>query len=748
MNHDLRMLPAAVVAWGAAAWLVTAGSTAALVTTVVAVVLAAALAGVRVARFVVLAAVCLAAVAASCSWRLTAVEHSPLTELAGQHRLATLDVEVVRDARVFVHHGEPSVVVEVRVRRVGTRDADVRLRDRATAFVDGRGDDLVVGRRLVLVGRLSPADASQQAAVIDVVRRGEADRAAWWWEGSERVRAGVRRSVSHLADEPRALVPALVDGDDSRVSDEIAEDFRRSGLTHLMAVSGTNLTIVLAVVMVIARSMGVRRRGLWIAGALSIVAFVLLARPDPSVVRAAAMGAVGVAALGFGSRGGVRALCWAVVGLLFVDPWLARTPGFVLSAVATGGILLLAPVIARRLERWMPRWCALAVAVPLAAQLACTPAIAALSGEVSLVAVFANLLAGPAVAPATVAGLVGGLLAVVWTPLGQVCGTVAGACASWILTVGHRAAGLDAASLEWHAPWQVLLVVVPLVTWAVVRLSSRPAVFVGLALGLVIGIWRPPQTGWPPPGWVMVACDVGQGDATVLDAGDGSAVVVDAGPDASLVERCLDRLGVRRVRLMVFTHAHADHVDGWPGVRAGRTVDQVAVGTSGGPAAGRVPVHVVVPGESFVSGSVTARVLWPPDAGPPGGDRTSRGEADGSAVNDTSVVLVATVRGVRIMLTGDVEPDAQARLLRGGDDLAADVLKMPHHGSGRQSAAFFEAVGARVATISAGADNDYGHPAAAALALLRGLGVAWWRTDVDGDIAVVVRDGRLVVVTR
>jgi competence protein ComEC len=120
-------------------------------------------------------------------------------------------------------------------------------------------------------------------------------------------------------------------------------------------------------------------------------------------------------------------------------------------------------------------------------------------------------------------------------------------------------------------------------------------------------------------------------------------------------------------------------------------------------------------------------------------------------MNDVSLVLRVTVPGrhpLRLLLTGDVEPDAQEALLRSHPDLAADVVKMPHHGSGRQSSGFFDAVGARVATISAGEDNDYGHPAASALQLLREHHVAWWRTDVDGDVAVVLQDGRLSVVTQ
>jgi competence protein ComEC len=454
-------------------------------------------------------------------------------------------------------------------------------------------------------------------------------------------------------------------------------------------------------------------------------------------VRAAAMGAVGIAALGFGSRGGLRALCWAVLGLLFLDPWLSRSPGFILSVSATAGILVLAPVLARRLESWMPRWCALAIAVPVAAQLACTPAIAALSGEISLVAVLANLLAAPAVAPATVAGLVGGLLALVWGPLGQLCGVLAGASASWILTVGHTAAGLDAASLEWHAPWQLLLVIVPLVAGAVIRLSSHPVLFAGLGLGLLIGVWRPPETGWPPPDWVMVSCDVGQGDATVLPVAPGEAIVVDVGEHDAPVDRCLTSLGIHTVRLLVLTHSHADHVDGWRGVVDGRRVDQVVVGTSGGPAIPDVPRHVAAAGESFVLGAVSAQVLWPP-----------AGEQPTEDPNADSVVLRATVRGVRILLTGDVGTDVQQRVLRSGADLDADVLKVPHHGSADQEARFVEAAGAALATISVGADNDYGHPTASLLSLLHEEGTKIWRTDTDGDIAVVVDDDHLRVVSR
>ena len=214
--HDLRMAPAAIVCWSASAWLVTAGSATALIASLLSVVIAAAILRWAPASALplVLVAVCLSAVAASCAWRLTAVESSPVAGLADQHRLATMDVEVRRDARPFTQHGQESAVVQIIIRRAVSRDVDVRVRDHATAFVEGAAEDLVVGRQLVILGRLSPSEASNEVALIDVVRRGPTDRAPWWWEASEHVREGVRRSVSPVPVEPRALVPALVDGDD------------------------------------------------------------------------------------------------------------------------------------------------------------------------------------------------------------------------------------------------------------------------------------------------------------------------------------------------------------------------------------------------------------------------------------------------------------------------------------------------------------------------------------------------------
>ena len=528
-------------------------------------------------------------------------------------------------------------------------------------------------------------------------------------------------------------------------------------LRHLLAVSGTNLTLVVGFLLLLARWAGLRGRWLYGVGAAGIVGFVLLARTEPSVLRAAVMGTVALFAMGTqGRRRGSRALGVAVVALLLVHPGLAASAGFTLSVLATAGIVLLAPAWRDALARWLPRWMAEAVSVPATAQLACTPVVAAISGQVSLVAVAANLLAAPVVGPATVLGLAGGLVGLLWEPAGRVLGTLAAWCVGWIVVVATRGAALPTAAVGWGsgaAALVLLTVLVAVVALAGPLLLRRPST--GLACCAVLAaslLVRLPTPGWPPAGWVLVACDVGQGDALVLPAGPHSAVVVDAGPDPAAVDRCLDGLGVTDVPLLVLTHFHADHVGGVAGVLDGRRVGEVDTTRLLDPPAGVAEVAAAATAAGLAPtpapyaqtrqvGEVTLQALWPPP------DSPTVGPGDGSTANEASVVLLAELRGVRILLTGDVEPEGQAALARSLPGLAVDVLKVPHHGSRYQDEDWLLSLGAGVAVVSVGADNDYGHPAPVTLEPLVAAGTRVLRTDVDGAVAVVVDDDGLAVET-
>jgi competence protein ComEC len=554
--------------------------------------------------------------------------------------------------------------------------------------------------------------------------------------------------VAHRPSDQAGLVPALVDGDDAGLPTDLEEDFRTTGLTHLTAVSGTNLTLVVGALLVLARWAGVRARALTLVGVLGVLGFVLLARPEPSVLRAAAMGSVALVGLGHdGRRRGPRALGAAVLLLLLVDPWLAVSPGFALSALATAGILWFAPGWRDRLSRWLPRWVAEAVSVPLAAQLACTPLVASISGQVSLVAVAANLLAAPAVGPATVLGLAGGVVGLVSGALARVVAAPAAWCASWIIAVATRGADLPVAAIGWSTGVVGIAVLTALCVLLAVFLGTVLARRVGtltLASVMVGVLLVPlPTPGWPPRGWVLVACDVGQGDGLVLDAGEGSALVVDTGPDPAAMDRCLRRLGIDRVPLVLLTHFHADHVDGLPGVLRRRRVGAIEVTALADPPSGAaqvrdqaeragVPVRVAAYGETGRLGQLGWQVLAPSHAPPASSE---------SPPNDASVVLLVTVRGLRLLLMGDEEDGSQSQLMRDTGGVRADVLKVAHHGSARQDPDLVRATGARLAVISVGEDNDYGHPAPSLLALLHDAGMQVERTDQDGDVAVVADQG-------
>lgn len=747
---DLRTLALGALAWAAA--LVALGAPVALTGVLLALGAAAILACARRGLPVGTQTgwlVAAAAVAASAVLHVQSVGTTPLSDLAHQ-RAAVRGVLLVRSDPVTGSGGHaPYVHFRATVLEVSGRGRQVRLRAPVVVVGDTRWAGVRLDARLRFSGRLEPADGRDVAALL--IARGPpvlVSPPGALLAAVDRLRAGIREAVAGQPAGPRALVPALVDGDDGGLGDDVAADFRTSGLTHLLAVSGTNLTLIVGFLLILARWCGVRARGLVAVGVLGVVGFVLLARTEPSVLRAAVMGSVALVGMGVhGRERGTRALGVAVLALLLIDPWLARSVGFALSVCATAGILVFGPPWRDALTRWLPLWVAEALAVPLAAQLACTPLVAAISGQVSVVAVAANVAVAWAVGPATVLGLLGGAVALVSAPCGGLVAAPAAWCAGWIITVARTSAGLPVAALAWAPGWVAIGVLTA--TCAVLALTlasvlARRGVTLGsLALLVVVMLVPLPTPGWPPPGWVMVACDIGQGDGLVLNLGGGSAVVVDAGPDPDLMDHCLDRLGVRAVPIVVVSHFHADHVDGLAGVFSGRRVGLVETSPVADPDGGArlvatvarragVPVRVVRYGETTTVGPVRWQVLGPV--------RDRYPESD-SPPNDASVVMLVEVRGVRLLLMGDEERPSQADLRRTTTDLRADVLKVAHHGSSKQDDELVDSLGARLAVISVGVDNDYGHPAPSTLHLLQEAGMQVRRTDLDGDVAVVV-DGR------
>jgi competence protein ComEC len=470
----------------------------------------------RAAGLTLLAAILVGgAVATAAGVRAARVSDNPLAALGRADASVTVFGTVVDDPRLVQGRFAQEVMVRVEVTRVRTGATTLALREPVLVFGSPAWSATPLGVSVEVTGRLSPSDGGDVAAILST-HEGPDIRAGPdpWWRASARMRQALRDSAARLPPDRRVLVPALVDGDDAGLDQALVDDFRTTGLTHLLAVSGTNLTLVVGFLLVVARWLRVRGRWLYVVGAGGIAGFVLLARAEPSVVRAAAMGTV--ALIGLGSNGtdrGTRALGVATVVLLLVDPGLAVSVGFALSVLATAGILLLAPAWRDALDRWLPRWLAEAIAVPAAAQLACTPLIAAISGQVSLVAVAANLLAAPAVGPATVLGLVGGALTLVWPPAGRLVAMGAGWFVGWIVTVARHGAAVPTAAIGWRSgpmPLAVLTALSLVMALGAPRLLRRRTTGAACAAALALTVLvRLPTPGWPPDGWLMVMCDVG-----------------------------------------------------------------------------------------------------------------------------------------------------------------------------------------------------------------------------------------------
>ncbi|AXE39108.1 ComEC/Rec2 family competence protein [Acidipropionibacterium virtanenii] len=752
---DLRTLPlavsaviAAVVATTAADRVMTGLATAAVVACLIA-------AWRR--RWPVCAAAAVLAVVALASWmRVDRLDDSAIASLARDRAAVTVTGRIASDPRALSAHGSlpEAVLISLTAEQVRARGA--RVTQTAPVLVSASGATraaaarLPVGARVELAGVLAPSERRDPTAAVLRLRSpprtlaspGALDR------GVNRIRGALVASVRFNSADQRALVPSLVVGDTSAVSDEIDQEFRATALTHLMAVSGANLASTTALLWWAGSWLGLRRRPLRALSVVGVAGFVIVCRSEPSVVRAAAMGVVTLAAAGlsFDRAAGLRALCVAVMSLMLVDPWLSRSVGFWLSVCATAGILWWTTGWARAMSAWMPENLARAVVVPWAAQLATQPAITWLSGQVSTTGLIANLTAAPFVAPATALGMAAALLGALWAPLGIVPGWLAGWCVQPILMIAAAGARAPAAALSWPARPVTLAVLAGLCLGLALLtpwLLSSPlrAVLAGV-LVLAASVIRPPVPGWPGP-WQVAICDVGQGSAALVRADRYSAVLIDAGPEPEPLADCLAGLGIRSLPVIIASHYHADHVGGLSAA-FDRHPDLVLVSPLASPAAdaSRVAaaargagaaVRTARAGDALTLGQARIQVV---SSGAPGVPQQASDEknVESSAENDSSVIIRAESGGLTALLPGDAEPEGQARARRTGSPLRADVLVMPHHGSSRQDELFWRLTGARAVVASAGVDNGYGHPSRAALALAARLGMTISRTDQQGTV--------------
>jgi competence protein ComEC len=680
------------------------------------------------------------------------------------------------------------VLGELAAARDGTTH---RLGDRVLVWLP-RGIDAGAGDRMVVSSRLElPEDfegfayraylARQGIGAIARARSAEVLAEA---SGPTSLLAGIRAlllgGLHDIVPEPEAALGAgILLGVRSAIAPEINDAFAVAGLTHVVAISGWNIAIVAAIVMAAVQPLARRPGGRWTTSAvaaLTVGGYVVLTGASPSVVRAALMAAAMLVARLGGSRAhAASALALAALVMLLAAPPVLWDVGFQLSLLATAGLVWFGGPIERRLRRW-PGWIREPVALTLAAQLTALPVILVNFERLSLVAPIANVLVVPFVpvamlfsAIASVVGVIDGAahVPIVGSALTWLTG---GAC--WlvlrvIVWLGTTVASVPHAAVDVSVPPALAVAWLPilaLASWAThdprpgaepepERAPSRVGTVAGrlarplpIAAALLAVLLSVTVLSRPDGLLHLTVLDIGQGDAILVEAPDGTTMLVDGGPDPELTLR---RMGLnlpffaRRIDLLVLSHPHQDHIAGLVDVLDRHRVGAVlhAGIAFENPSYDRlltdaaragVPTLPIRAGQTLSLGAAgSVRVLYP-----------SRADADAPLpegdINNGSVVLLLELGGFSALLTGDAEAPVEAALVARGLVGPVDVLKVGHHGSNSSTTpGLVDAIRPSAAIISAGAGNEYGHPAPETLATLTARpGIAVFRTDLDGDVEV------------
>ena len=594
------------------------------------------------------------------------------------------------------------------------------------------------------------------------------------WELSRNLaeaRLNLQHSLERSLPEPEASLGAgIAFGRDGNLPDDLYEDFRTTGLAHIVAVSGSNVTLVTALTFLLTVPLFGRRWAL-IPAVVTVGSYLLIAGLSPSVMRAGVMAAVFLFGIYLGrQQSALSALGAAAIAMTAWSPAVARDLGFQLSLSATAGLVVFGPWI-----RWALRCAAgrtslralipgLAVdvaALTLSATIATLPITWVNFGQVSLVGPLANIVVEPAFVLAFWLSAAAAGAGLVYSPAGQAAGAVAYYPLAFITSVARTAAELPLAAVSVPAAsgsaaffgyavlaaigWPAYRRLAPALPPTPMRSDRQPhrraliAALAGACALLVIPVSLLPARG--PGGLEMTILNVGQGDAILLTTPSGKRFLVDGGPSGIELARQLGAIlphWSRRIDGVFVTHPQEDHIAGVPEILDRYRVNAVRdTGVAGAivsyaeyrrRAGERIEVHA---GDSFEADGVRFEVLWPPADYP---------EKD---LNNTSIVLRVTYGDVRFLLSGDSEGPAQ-RALMAIADVSAAVLKVPHHGSKTTDPAFFAAVNPAAAVISVGAENRFGHPSPETLDAL--ASVATFRTDQSGRVTVRT-DGKRIRVT-
>jgi competence protein ComEC len=700
----------------------------------------------------------------------------------------------------------PAKITGIIAERPDRRDSYANLRLQAESIHTGGTEQPVTGLllvraprypeyqygdRLTITGRLetppvfedfSYRDYLARFGIYSMIRRPHVELQATgqgyqFWAAMYHFKDRAAAAINQILAEPHAsLLNGILLGIEAGIPPALYEQFNLTGTSHVIVISGSNISLIAAIFLLL----GTRVVGRRYAPPLAIIGIVLytfLVGADAAVSRAAAMGLIFVLAIWSGRPGlAINGLFFSALALSLLNPLILWDVGFQLSFMATLGLIVLVPPLERitfavAQSRFKTEHVGLTMAlltelllITLAAQIITGPLIVYHFGRLSLVSLLSNLLILPAQPPIMIVGGLAALGGMLWLPLGQLLGWLVWLPLAWTVWIVEQTARLPFASLDLgdFPLWLMLACYAALaagVWWLQQPRSQRDArpqfhlpewgnvstrLWVGGAGVSALLVWLAVLS--LPDGRLHVAfLDVGQGDAILITTPDGRQILIDGGPSPTDLSW---RLGQempfwdRSLDVVINTHPDSDHLGGLVSLPERFQVGQV-IGSDVGAgsqlyrewetnlAEAGLSLQVGWAGTRLALGQgITATVASPGPA-----------SATDDSPNNHSVVLHVQMGQVSFLLPGDIETPVEQALVQAGLP-AATVLKSPHHGSKTSSSEpFLEAVNPQLAVISVGADNRFGHPSPEILERYAERGISVLRTDERGTIELIT-DGR------
>ncbi len=569
--------------------------------------------------------------------------------------------------------------------------------------------------------------------------------------------------IQNTMNEPYAsLLGSIVFGSQaSPLSNELQDNYKTAGVIHLLVASGTQVSILMSVVLILCRAAGLSQYVKLAVATFANLIFAGITGAGPSIIRAAVMSEAALVANIFERENDFyNSLSLSALVLLILNPLNLFDMGFQLSFLATWALFYVAPAIEDRLSELLPQFLAGTIALSIAPTIITTPVILYNFGQVSFVSVISNFLIIPWVEVTVILGFVSTLTGLIFLPLAYAINNTLTAILAILNGIVYFFAGLPFACRYFSPPGlPVILAYYMIIIGGIEMLKGRvnfsfkiSKAFLLIAILILISVFTLGHS--QAAGDLTVTCiDVGQGDSILIESPSGKNVLIDGGgrqegsvsdPDRddmtgrSIVVPFLRKKGINELDLVVLTHPHEDHVGGLPYVLEKLKVDMVLDSGQTHTSRGyyrflrliehkHIPYKLARAGQVIDLGAgVKGYVLHPSEPLITGTE---------SDLNNNSVVIRLVYGRTSFLLMGDTAFEGEDRILSSGRNIKSDVLKVGHHGSSTSTSdSFLGAVSPRYAVISVGAKNKFGHPSLETLERLSDHGIKVFRTDMDGAV--------------